>query len=59
LLTKADKIKRGAQQNSKFQTQKKLKQAHINASVQVFSALKKIGLDELIAKLDEWLELTD
>ena len=59
LLTKADKIKRGAQQNSKLQTQKKLTEADINASVQVFSALKKTGLDELVAKLDEWLELTN
>lgn len=54
LLTKADKIKRGAQQNSKLQVQKKLKEASINASVQVFSALKKSGLDELVTKLDAW-----
>ena len=57
LLTKADKIKRGAQQNSKLKTQKQLKEANINASVQIFSALKKTGLDELVAKLDDWLEL--
>ena len=57
LLTKADKIKRGAQQNSKLQTQKKLKEAGIDASVQIFSALKKTGLDELVSKLDDWLEL--
>ena len=52
LLTKADKIKRGAQQNSKLKTQKRLKEAGIDASVQVFSALKKTGLDELVCKLD-------
>jgi len=57
LLTKADKIKRGAQQNSKLKTQKLLKDAGINASVQTFSALKKTGLDELAAKLNGWLEL--
>jgi len=57
LLTKADKIKRGAQQNSKLKTQKQLKDAGIDASVQVFSALKKTGLDELVEKLDSWLEL--
>ena len=57
LLTKADKIKRGAQLNSKLQTQKKLKDAGIDASVQTFSALKKTGLDELVVKLNEWLEL--
>ena len=58
LLTKADKIKRGAQQNSKLQTIKQLKEAGITASVQTFSALKKTGLDELVARLDEWLEIT-
>jgi GTP-binding protein len=57
LLTKADKIKRGAQQNSKLKTQKLLKDAGINASVQTFSALKKTGLDELVIKLNAWLEL--
>jgi GTP-binding protein len=57
LLTKADKIKRGAQQNSKLKTQKQLKEAGINASVQIFSALKKTGLDELVFKLNDWLEL--
>ena len=57
LLTKADKIKRGAQQNCKLQTQKQLKDAGITASVQTFSALKKTGLDELVIKLNDWLEL--
>jgi GTP-binding protein len=57
LLTKADKIKRGAQQNSKLQTIKQLKDANITATVQTFSALKKTGLDELVAKLNEWLEI--
>ena len=58
LLTKADKIKRGAQLNCKLQVLKKLKEANINASVQVFSALKKSGLDELVAKLDAWFGVT-
>jgi len=57
LLTKADKLKRGAQQNSLLKTRKLLKEADINASVQTFSALKKTGLDELVAKLNGWLEL--
>jgi len=58
LLTKADKIKRGAQQSSKLKTQQLLQKAGIDASVQIFSALKKTGLDELVCKLDDWLELT-
>jgi len=57
LLTKADKIKRGAQQNSLLKTRKLLKDADIEASVQTFSALKKTGLDELVIKLNSWLEL--
>ena len=55
LLTKADKIKRGAQQASKLKTQKLIKEAGLDASVQTFSALKKTGLDQLVAKLNEWL----
>lgn len=57
LLTKADKIKRGPQQSSKLKTQKLLKDAGVDASVQTFSALKKTGLDELVAKLNSWLDL--
>ena len=59
LLTKADKVKRGAQQNSKLNTQKLLKEAKTNASVQVFSALNKTGLDELVIKLNDWLKLAN
>ncbi len=59
LLTKADKIKRNAQQKSKLQTIRQLKDAKLDASVQVFSALKKTGLDELVAKLDQWLQLAN
>jgi ethanolamine utilization protein EutP (predicted NTPase) len=36
---------------------KQLKESGSNATVQVFSALKQTGLDELVAKLNEWLEL--
>lgn len=57
LLTKADKIKRNAQQQSLLQVKKQLRQEKINASVQTFSALKKTGLDTLVAVLDEWLLL--
>jgi len=57
LLTKADKIKRGAQQNSLLKTRKLLKEADIDASVQTFSALKKTGLNELVIKLNDWLTL--
>jgi GTP-binding protein len=57
LLTKADKLKRGPQQNCLLAVRKQLKQSGSAATVQVFSALKKTGLDELVAKLNGWLEL--
>lgn len=57
LLAKADKLKRGPQQNSKLQTIKRLKEANIDASVQTFSALDKSGLGELVNKLDDWLQI--
>jgi GTP-binding protein len=57
LLTKADKLKRGAQQNSLLAVRKMLEESGSDATVQVFSALKQSGLDELVSKLNEWLEL--
>jgi GTP-binding protein len=57
LLTKADKLKRGAQQSSLLAVRKQLKESGSDASVQTFSALKHTGLDELVAKLNEWFEL--
>lgn len=54
LLTKADKIKKGPQQASKLKVMKLLKQEGIDASVQIFSALNKTGLDQLVNRLDSW-----
>jgi len=59
LLNKADKIKRNAQQQGLQQVRKQLKQEHIEASVQAFSALKKTGLETLVDKLDDWLQWKD
>jgi len=58
LLTKADKLKRGAAQNALMQVQRELT---IHApddlcSVQLFSALKGTGLTETYAMLDRWLD---
>lgn len=58
LLTKADKLKRGPAQNCLMAVRRQLKQNGLNASAQTFSALKKTGLDELVAKLNEWLHLS-
>jgi GTP-binding protein len=57
LLTKADKLKRGAAQNTRLQIQRQLEEANVDdlVSVQCFSALKKDGVGSLAAKLSEWL----
>ena len=57
LLTKADKIKNNPQQQSLLKVKKLLKAEQIDASVQVFSSLKKTGLDTLVSILDNWLQL--
>ena len=53
LLTKADKLKRGGQQNSFLAVQKSLPG---DVSVQLFSATKKLGLEELSKTAASWLE---
>ena len=54
LLTKSDKLKRGAAQNTLLAVQKELK-PFSNVTVQLFSSLKNNGVTEVRAKLDEWL----
>ena len=54
LLTKSDKLKRGAAQNTLLEVQKELK-VFDNVTVQLFSSLKNDGVTEVRAKLDEWL----
>ena len=54
LLTKSDKLKRGAAQNTLLSVQKELA-ALDNGSVQLFSSLKNVGVDEARAKLSDWL----
>jgi len=55
LLTKADKLKRGPANNSLLKVRKELGELHPHASVQLFSALKKDGGEELRGVLDRWL----
>lgn len=55
LLTKADKLKRGAAGTALLQVRAKLKANADLVSVQLFSALKHEGHKELIAVLDQWL----
>lgn len=56
LLTKADKLKRGPQQNTLLKLRKELKAVlGDKVSVQVFSALKKQGVDVLQNRLSSWM----
>ncbi|MES0328332.1 MAG: YihA family ribosome biogenesis GTP-binding protein, partial [Gammaproteobacteria bacterium] len=57
LLTKADKLKRGPQQATLLKCRKFLKEEGYDASIQTFSSLKKTGLEELVNKLNGWMEL--
>jgi GTP-binding protein len=55
LLTKADKLGRGAAKTTLLAATRQLAGIGPNMSVQLFSALNKDGADELRAKLDAWL----
>ena len=56
LLTKADKLKRGAAANTLLEVRRALDEAGIAATAQLFSSLKRLGVDEAHAVLDGWLE---
>ena len=55
LLTKSDKLKRGAAGTALLQVRARLKANADLVSVQLFSAVKHAGHKELIAVLDAWL----
>ncbi len=57
LLTKADKLKHGPASNQLLQVRKQLSTASDRTSVQLFSALKKNGIEELRGKLNAWLSV--
>jgi len=57
LLTKADKLKKGPAKATLLQVQKHIKEEGLEASVQMFSALKKQGISEIHQILDQWLGL--
>ena len=56
LLTKADKLKRGAASSVLLQTRKMLEQMTGDFSIQLFSAPKRSGIDQVHLVLDRWLE---
>jgi len=51
-LTKSDKINKNGAKNTLFAARKLLKDAHNNAQVELFSSLKKEGIEEL----HDWLD---
>ena len=54
LLTKADKLKRGPAEATLLRVRREMAPLHGDASVQLFSALKRLGLESALARLDAW-----
>lgn len=57
LLTKADKLKRGPAMATLHQVQRSAAGFGAQGGAQLFSALKRSGIEELQAILDAWLEV--
>lgn len=55
LLTKSDKLSRSQAARAVRSTQLALEEMGVEASLQDFSSLKKTGLDDVHAVLDQWL----
>lgn len=55
LLTKCDKLKRGPSQSTLLKVRHTL-HAYKNISVQTFSAMKHLGIEEALYKLDDWFK---
>lgn len=58
LLTKADKLNYGAAKNTLFKVQRELSDIEVNVTLQLFSSLKKTGIDEAHQLLDQWFGFT-
>lgn len=57
LLTKADKLGQGAARSVCRECQRQLRELSPLASAQRFSALKRIGVEEVRKRLEDWLRL--
>lgn len=55
LLTKADKLKKGAAQNTLLKVKSELKTIEGELSIQLFSSFEGQGIAEVHQKLNEWL----
>jgi len=59
LLTKSDKLNYGAAKNTLLKVQRELQQSDIEVTLQLFSSLKKKGIEEVHDLLDQWFEFAD
>jgi GTP-binding protein len=57
LLTKSDKLKRGAAKNTLLAVEKNMRESGVDdlVSAQIFSSLNKTGIDELESRLSSWM----
>ena len=58
LLTKSDKLKRGPASSTVLKVRAELHKLDPAFTVQAFSSLKRTGVDQAHAKLDEWFGYT-
>ncbi|MGB5668917.1 MAG: YihA family ribosome biogenesis GTP-binding protein, partial [Sedimenticolaceae bacterium] len=58
LLTKSDKLNRGPANSTLLKARATLQKMNPGFSAQTFSSLKRTGIDEAHAKLDEWFGYT-
>lgn len=59
LLTKADKIKKGPANNTLYQVAGEIEKMGLAASLQIFSSLKKTGIEDAYQVLDDWFEYSE
>lgn len=55
-LTKADKLTRGPAKSILYKVRKMLEELQIPWSIQLFSSLKRMGIEDAHHALDQWLE---
>jgi GTP-binding protein len=59
LLTKADKLNYGAAKNTLLKVKRELEESDVSVSLQLFSSLKKTGIDDVHQVLDTWFDFND
>ena len=59
LLTKADKLNYGAAKNTLLKVQRELQERDAEITLQLFSSLKKTGIDDVHQVLDLWFGFQD